>query len=85
MNEYIPIACKLHSEYELAIMQGRSLRLSWRDAQQTRHTGTVMPLDLFTHAGAEFLRVRDTGRREHDIRLDWISACEFSRTGFRHS
>ena len=39
MNDYIPIACKLHSEYELAIMQGRSLRLSWRDAQQARHTG----------------------------------------------
>lgn len=85
MTEYIPIACDLHSEYELAIMQRRSLRLSWRDAQQARYNSTVMPLDLYTHAGAEFLRVRDAEHREHDIRLDWISACEFFQTGIRHS
>ena len=66
-------------------MQGRSRSLSWRDAQQTRCNSTVMPLDLYTYAGAEFLRVRDAGHREHDIRLDWISACEFSLTGIRHS
>ena len=85
MTDYKPIACDLHSEYELAIMQGRSLRLSWRDGQQARCNSTVMPLDLYTHAGAEFLRVRDAEHREHDIRLDWIRACEFSLTGIRHS
>ena len=76
MTDYQPIACDLHSQYELAIMQRRRLWLSWQDAQQATHTDMVSPLDLYTRAGAEFLRVRDQEDRIQDIRLDRITHWE---------
>ena len=68
---YLPVSCELHSQYELAIMQGLALKLVWQDGQQT-HISTVTPLDLQTRQGQEFLIARDQQGQLLQIRLDYI-------------
>lgn len=72
MTDYTPIDCGLHSEYELAIMRRQSLRLAWRDTQDTVHIGLYRPLDLCTRQGEEFMVVTDADGNESHIRLDYI-------------
>ena len=74
MNDYRPVDCARHSEYELAIMQQRRLQLTWHDRQGASRTETVTPIDLCTRRGAEFLRVTRGGGQEEEIRLDRIIA-----------
>lgn len=86
MSDYHPIECGLHSEYELAIMRGQRVRLSWSDEAGENYTEVLIPLDLIARQGEEFLRVQgidggsgagpDAGRggEKRDIRLDRISA-----------
>ena len=68
---YTPASCELHSQYELAIMQRQTLRLVWRDPQQT-HISTAIPFDLQTKQGQEFLIARDQQGEILQIRLDYI-------------
>ena len=75
MNDYRPVDCARHSEYELAIMQQRQLQLTWHDRQGASRSETVKPVDLFARGGAEFLRVTRAGEQEEEIRLDRIIAC----------
>ncbi len=75
MSDYNPVACATHSEYELAIMQGRRMRLKWHDADGGAHQGVVRPLDLVTRNHAEYLLVEHDGRRE-EIRLDRIGKAD---------
>jgi len=77
MTDYTPIDCGLHSQYELAIMQRQQLRMSWTTGSQPVTACTVIPVDILTRAGQEFLLVRDEKDREHTIRLDRITACSF--------
>ena len=72
MTDYTPIDCGLHSEYELAIMRRKSLRLAWSDARGTVHIGIYRPLDLHTRDGEEFMVVADADGTQSQIRLDYI-------------
>ncbi len=72
MTDYRPIDCGLHSEYELAIMQGRRLTLRWREAGGEARRETLLPLDLVTRDGAEYLLAEDSDGRRLEIRLDHI-------------
>ncbi len=72
MIDYQPIACALHSEYELAIMHRQKLQLKWHDAAGVTHSAIVLPLDLQTKNREEFLLVAYDGRHE-SIRLDRIT------------
>ncbi len=76
-DDYRPISCERHSEYELAILRRTRLALRWRDGDGTAHEAHVLPVDTEATAGKEeFLIVqRDDGRRER-IRLDRILAAE---------
>jgi Rho-binding antiterminator len=58
MTEYTPIDCQLYSEYELAILRRRLLRIFWQDKNGLTHMDVVMPLDLQTCGGAEYLFAR---------------------------
>lgn len=71
-DNYQPIECGLHSEYELAIMHGAALNLSWRDAQGEVITHTVKPIDLQTRDRQEFLIVQGPANVIYEIRLDRI-------------
>ena len=71
-TDYKPIDCSLYSEYELAIMQGTRLQLSWRDAVGTSRIEVLVPVDLRTRQGEEFLVTIDHTGFEREIRLDRI-------------
>ena len=75
MNDqnYIPISCDLHSQYELAIMHNKSLLLNWQDENSLSHEAKVTPLDVITRNRAEYLKVLDSEGKENLIRLDRIS------------
>jgi Rho-binding antiterminator len=79
MTDYTPVDCGLHSTYELAIMRRQPVRLSWRDSERTMHTGTVLPTDLLTRNGEEFMRVSHAQGESLDIRLDYIRQLEPAR------
>ena len=70
-TDYRPIACDLHSEYELAIVQRRKLRLTWIEDNVT-YNQAVLPTDLQTINHEEFLACRLESGEQHRIRLDHI-------------
>jgi Rho-binding antiterminator len=74
MTDYRPVDCALHSEYELAILQRRRIRLDWLDGTAERRRERVLPIDLITHRGEEFLVVRLDNGCSTEIRLDRILA-----------
>ena len=74
-TDYKPIDCGLHSTYELLIMQHRSCRLGWHDANGTVHIQVVTPTDLYTRDGEEFMVVADTNGVTQEIRLDRLRHC----------
>jgi Rho-binding antiterminator len=73
---YTPIACDLHSEYELAIMHRRSMMLTWQDENNEIQTAALLPLDLITRDKQEFLLARDNNNVTCEIRLDKIIKSE---------
>jgi Rho-binding antiterminator len=74
-DPYQPIACDLYSEFEVAILRRRRLRLRWIEGNVI-HEQTVMPLDLQTRAHAEFLICRAGDGQAFAIRLDRIRHWE---------
>lgn len=70
-TDYRPIDCAVYSELELAILHRRRLRLVWREGD-VLYRQQVLPLDLETCAGEEFLHLRDHQGRHRRIRLDHI-------------
>jgi len=74
VTDYQPIDCGIHSEYEVAILRGKPIRLRWRAPGQDEQEQTVIPIDLLTRKGEEFLVVRTREGERLDIRLDWIKA-----------
>ena len=73
MSEYTPIDCDRYSEYELAIMRKRKLRICWRDAEAVTHVEMLLPRDLQTRHGEEFLIAENSAGERLEIRLDRIT------------
>ncbi len=70
-TDYVPIACDLHSEYELAILHHQPLHLVWSETNVI-HDEVVLPLDLKTEHHEEFLVCRSKDGATHNIRLDYV-------------
>ena len=76
MNEaYIPIACSLHDEYEIAIMQKKVLSISWSD-DDGLHTAKVQPKDILVKDKQEFLIADSRAYNELCLRLDKITLLD---------
>jgi transcriptional antiterminator Rof (Rho-off) len=75
MTDYRPIDCGLHSAYELAVMHAEKLRLSWYDDAGTKHVDLLVPADLVTRGGEEFMVALTAGGEKMEIRLDRICDC----------
>lgn len=73
-TDYRPIACDLHSEYELAIVRRRQLRLVWSEDNVT-YNQAVLPTDLDTVNHEEFLTCRLESGEQRRICLDRIHSC----------
>lgn len=74
-GEYTPIPCAVYSGYELAIMHRQWLRVVWQDPDDGHHVGPLLPLDLQTRAGEEFLIARSEDGRGLRLRLDRIRSA----------
>lgn len=72
MSDYIPISCALYSRYELAILHGERLRVSWRDTDRVVHVETLLPRDLLTRDGVEYLIAETSVHEPRELRLDRI-------------
>ena len=75
MSDYQPIDCGLHSEYELAIMHRTPLTLSWHGVDGLDHLETLLPKDLETCRGEEFLVLLNAAGEQLKVRLDRILAA----------
>lgn len=73
---YKPIACALHDQYEIAIMQKRHLTIKWLDDSGVSHGGKIFPADILLKDGEEFLVANTEDNKELKIRLDKITILE---------
>ncbi|MGD8935230.1 MAG: transcriptional antiterminator, Rof [Thiogranum sp.] len=76
MTDYTPIDCGQYSEYELAILRQKRLRICWHDADGQSHIDVLMPIDLFTRSSEEFLLLDRGDGEPFELRLDRISKTE---------
>jgi Rho-binding antiterminator len=76
MTDYTPVACDLYSEYEVAIVQRKRLRLSWRQAGGQLRVELLRPVDLRTRNHAEFLLAETLKGNKLELRLDQIIKAE---------
>lgn len=80
-SDYTPIDCRTYSEYELAILRGWRLRLSWQDDAGITHIEQLQPRDLQTRDHVEYLIAdREDGERI-EIRLDRIQEAHRRENG----
>ncbi len=70
-SDYHPIACARYDVYESAITRRQRLQLVWHE-DGVDHAQSVLPTDLETRAGEEFLIARDAHNHPLKIRLDKI-------------
>jgi len=71
-DDYKPIDCGLHSEYELAIMHKAKCELRWRDSENIIQTCISWPVDLIVRQKQEFLLIKIAQGDSMKIRLDKI-------------
>lgn len=71
--DYLPIACALHERLEFSVLRRIPLILEF-SGQKIR----VLPLDVATRNGAEWLKFRRENGCEEEIRLDRILFFEES-------
>ena len=70
-TDYQPISCANYDQYEIAIMHGSRLRLTWQNGNVT-YDQVVTPLNLRTAQGEEFLILRLASGETAEVRLDHI-------------
>ena len=68
-KEYQPIACILHERLEFSVLRKIPLMLEYSGKCER-----VLPLDVTTRNGAEWLKFRREDGGEEEIRLDLISS-----------
>lgn len=71
-QDYVPIPCIDHERLEFAVLRKQRLALQWRDEAGQCCSEPVMPVDVATREGAEWLSVRTADGRQWIIRLDRI-------------
>lgn len=71
-GDYLSIPCIEHEKLEFAVLRRRRLRLVYRDTDGALREQTVLPTDVATRDGAEWLFFQDGDGIEHVVRLDMI-------------
>lgn len=71
-DDYKPIECGLHSEYELAIMHKSKIQLIWIDDNGQELSELAEPVDLLTREKQEYLKIQTRNNGLFEIRLDKI-------------
>jgi transcriptional antiterminator Rof (Rho-off) len=76
MSDYLPISCANYDQFEIAILHGQNMRITWRDDQALVHVEVLRPCDLQTRAGEEFLLADTLSGQRIELRLDRIVRAE---------
>jgi len=74
-TSYQPISCAHYDQYEIAILHGSKMRLTWQ-AGNIIHDQVVTPLNLRTAHGEEYLIVRLASGESVEVRLDHIRGSQ---------
>ena len=74
-GDYRPISCAQHERLELGCLRKVVLRLAWEGASG-RVCEDVLPLDVATLGGAEWLTFRRGNGQVERGRLDRCEVCE---------
>lgn len=72
MDDYRPIACVFHERLEFAVLRRLRLKLAWQTEAGAEQGANVLPIDVATRAGAEWLTVKHEDGQTEVIRLDRI-------------
>ena len=81
-HDYRPVSCQQHSKYELAIMHKQRLSIRWQDENGALHTEMLLPIDVKTENGAEYLLLkRQPDDEQIKLRLDKITALNHRDEG----
>lgn len=71
MSDYRPIACSDHERLELAVLKHQWLDLNIAAGEQSGHH-RLLPLDVYTREGAEWLTAQTESGEQLTVRLDWL-------------
>jgi Rho-binding antiterminator len=74
-TDYKPISCANYDQYEIAIMHGSKMHLTWQ-ASNVIYDQIVTPLNLRTGHGAEYLILRLASGETAEVRLDHIRRAQ---------
>lgn len=75
VKPYEPVACAFHERLEFAVLRRQRLRLRYRDGEAVAEA-VILPLDVYTRDGAEWLVGRLDDGKTRTWRLDLLSAAE---------
>jgi len=70
-TSYTPISCANYDQYEIAILHGNQMHLTWQTDNMI-HNQVVTPLNLRTAHGEEYLILRLASGETAEVRLDQI-------------
>ena len=72
-GDYVPIACAAHERLEFAVLRRQHLQLTWLGQDcRTQFSERVLPCDVATRDGAEWLTIKRPGGEPEVVRLDRI-------------
>ncbi len=72
-GDYVSIACADHERLEFAVLRRRHLQLTWLNQDDCApFSERVLPLDVETRDGAEWLTIERPGGESEVVRLDHI-------------
>ena len=70
-TDYKPVSCANYDQYEIAILHGSKMHLTWQTANIT-YDQVVTPLNLRTAHGEEYLLLRHASGETVEVSLDHI-------------
>jgi len=70
-TDYQPIACANYDQYEIAILHGAKMHLTWQTGNVI-YDQVITPLNLRTAHGEEYLILRLASGETVEVRLDHI-------------
>jgi len=74
-TDYQPISCAHYDQYEIAIMHGSKMHLTWQ-TDNVIYGQVVTPLNLRTGHGEEYLILRFATGETAEARLDHIRRAQ---------
>lgn len=75
-DQYQPVPCELHSNFELWIMHQSLVDLAWFDENSARQSAKVVLKDIYARDGVEYVSFIPDGQSSiHEVRLDKIASA----------